>query len=201
MRIRRVYLSLFVFIGLAFALVNAAGLLLKHFYYPSRLSYFVVENFLFPIKAGDVEHAIELLSPDVTVVRGKGGEAIGLRAGEYFCSFRELSRCAIHDEYPKGQMLSNGAFVKVINSRRVTLVPGDTSFPWNEIRYLQKDHLAEVRTVIAYLRMRNQDDESWTFGLVELERLTGRKLLPERLPPPGERTRILAGIERQVERD
>jgi hypothetical protein len=92
---------------------------------PSPPSVLRGQDFLFSIKAGDVEHAVEMLSPDVYVVADESGEMIGLAAAEYFLLLRELSRCGIDDEYPKGQLLWNGAFVKVINRGRVSLVPAE----------------------------------------------------------------------------
>ena len=53
----------------------------------------------------------------------------------------------------------------------------------------------------AHLREKIGDDRSWIFGLTELERLTKARLIPERMPPPVERARVLSGIERQMAHD
>lgn len=200
-RLCRVYLSLLLCIGAAFAFVNAAGYTARRYWIPSRVRWAVIEDFLFSIKAGDPGHAVELLSPETTVVTGEGGETIGLAAGDYFCSFRELARCAIDDEYPKGQMLRNGAFLKVTNRCAVSLVPADTPFPWNGTEYLRRSRREKILAVTAHLREKSADDNIWLFGLNELERLMKARLIPEKTPPLAEKTKLLSAIERQVVHD
>jgi hypothetical protein len=187
-------------IALAFVLLNAGGYGLKRYFFPERLKFDVLEEFIFSIKAGDLEHAMEFLSPDLTVVVNAAGEKIGLASGQYFWSFSELALCAMSDSDERGFILENGGIVTVRNRWSLSMHPGGRVFPWNRRSYLDAGDPEKTAVVLGYLGDALQDDTRWKFGVNELERITGRVLCARKPPSRNDRQRILNEFQTRGER-
>jgi hypothetical protein len=194
--LRRLYSGLLVSIGIAFAAVNIIGYGLRWSFFPSHLKYGVIEDFLFMVRTDDIGHAIELLSPEIEVIKDPRGDMIGLAHGSQFWSFRELKLCKVDEETAYNYSLTNGANIEVSNRGRILLKKGKRIFPWDERQFLKQRVPDQTATVIRYLREHIEDDSCWLMGMSELSSLTGKATRAAADAPRGERHRILDSLTR-----